>query len=58
MSDEYINLTEHVNWLRSLEEEGKISELKIERIDNQIEISFKPMKPVEFISSNLKLNNQ
>ncbi len=61
---EYINLKEHVEWLKSLEADGKITILKIERLpDGNIEILFKPVKAVEFIQFDIKItpntvNNQ
>jgi len=52
---EYINLKEHVEWIKSLEAEGKISNLKIEILqDGNIEILFKPIKTIEFIQLDWK----
>jgi hypothetical protein len=55
---EYINLKEHINWLKSLETDGKITNLKIERLpDGNIEILFKPVKAIEFKQLDFKLKN-
>jgi len=55
---EYINLKEHVEWIKSLEAEGKISNLKIEILqDGNIEILFKPIKTIEFIQLDWKNKN-
>lgn len=59
MNNEYINLEEYVEWLENLLAESKIKDLKFERVGNDyIDISFKPVKPVEYISFNLKPNNK
>jgi len=56
--NEYINLKEHIDWLKSLEADGKITNSKIERVsDTNIEFSFTPTKPIEFVQFDWKARN-